>query len=170
MNKNNFVVHGCFKLRAFDRKTGKLLWESKLENKYTDEGLDYILEVIFKGGTRYDPLYIGLLGSDATDPHDWKMSNNGSVWTEVTAYDETARQEFIDGSISGHKINNAENQATFNINGSVIVWGAFLTTNNTKGGDTGILLCASNFEEGQKNLDNGAVLKITYEVGAQNPS
>ena len=161
-------IGGVFEIECYD-KDGELKWKDDAHNMWVQEGRDYILNVIFKNGTRNDPLYVGLFEQE-TPSDDWTMSNNGTTWHENTDYSESARQEFIDGDISGtttRQLDNDDNIATFSITASATLKGAFLTTDNTKGGTSGTLLCAATFDEGDRNVTNGDTVKVKYTVGCQ---
>ena len=61
-------------------------------------------------------------------------------------------------------ISNSSSVAVFSINGTTVVGGAFLTNNNTKGGTTGILFSASDFQSpGDRSVVSGDVLNVTYQ-------
>jgi hypothetical protein len=61
-------------------------------------------------------------------------------------------------------ISNSASVAVFSINGTVTVAGAFLTSNNTKGGTTGILFSASDFQSpGDRAVVSGDTLNVTYQ-------
>jgi hypothetical protein len=58
---------------------------------------------------------------------------------------------------------NSASPAVYSINGSTTVGGAFLTSNNTKGGTTGILFSAADFQSpGDRSVVNGDTLTVTY--------
>jgi len=60
-------------------------------------------------------------------------------------------------------ISNALSPAQFNINATDTVGGAFLISNNTKGGTTGVLFSASDFlAPGDRNVSSGDTLNVTY--------
>jgi hypothetical protein len=60
-------------------------------------------------------------------------------------------------------ITNGSSPAVFSINGTTVVGGAFLISNNTKGGTTGVLFSASDFTSpGDRSVVNGDTLNVTY--------
>jgi hypothetical protein len=61
-------------------------------------------------------------------------------------------------------ISNSASVAVFSINGTTTVGGAFLTTDNTKGGTSGTLFSASDFQSpGDRSVVSGDVINLTYQ-------
>jgi hypothetical protein len=61
-------------------------------------------------------------------------------------------------------ISNSSSVAVFSINGTTTVGGAFLTTDNTKGGTSGTLFSASDFQSpGDRSVVSGDVINLTYQ-------
>jgi hypothetical protein len=88
-------------------------------------------------------------------------------WTEVTAYSEATRPAATFGTSTTADpsvISNTASVAVFNITSTTVVGGAFLTSNNTKGGTTGTLFSASDFQSpGDRSVASGDVLNVTYQ-------
>jgi hypothetical protein len=88
-------------------------------------------------------------------------------WTEVTDYSQTERPTATFGSATAADpsvIDNSGSVAVFTINGTTTVGGAFLTSNDTKGGTTGILFSAADFQSpGDRSVVSGDTLNVTYE-------
>lgn len=161
---DRFLVGGYFEFWDY-KADGSLRWYEKTHNVYVTEGITYILTTIFKNGTRADPLYVGLNATN-TPAAGWTMTNNGSTWNESVVYSNATRQEFTDGTITTGTLSNTGNEASFSINAGGTVYGAFLTTDSTKAGTTGSLVCSCNFTEGSRVLVSGDTLKVRYTVGA----
>ena len=143
-------------------RDGKLIHsEYQKPNLYTTEGISYILNTIFKNQTRLDPWYIGLNATN-NPAAGWTMANKGTTWNAFTSVDESTWPEAVDGSISNGQI--AMTQVTFNVSSSGTVYGAHITSNNSKSGTSGTLLCAVNFSASRSVEDNDQIL-ITYTVG-----
>ncbi|MHC1623451.1 MAG: hypothetical protein ACXQTR_02530 [Candidatus Methanospirareceae archaeon] len=165
--KSGFKFGGVFEVTCHD-KDGNLKWTDKAHNLWVQEGLEYLLDVIFKAGTRQDPLYVGLIKTTLPGT-DSSMNDNGTGWYEADEYDETTRQEFVDGAITGtttKQLDNDASKASFTMNASVTLKGAFLATDNTKGGTTGKLLCAVAFTEGDRSVLDNDVVNVKYTVGS----
>jgi len=61
-------------------------------------------------------------------------------------------------------IDNSGSVAVFSINNTVTVGGAFLTSDDTKGGTSGILFSAADFQSpGDRNVVSGDTLNVTYQ-------
>jgi hypothetical protein len=152
---------GIFTVTCYD-KNGNIKWKEETHNLVVNEGLDHILEVIFIGGSAYSNFYIGLVSSNPViSAGDTLASHSG--WSEISDYSEGQRQEFVE-TRSGETVDNTANLATFSINNSAIIGGSFITSAQT--GTTGILLAASAFSNGEKNVSDGDTIKVMYEFRA----
>ena len=154
-----------FEVECFD-KHGNLKWRDTIKNLVVDEGLDDVLDKYLKGSSYTAAHYVGLTdGTPTFAAGDTMTSHTG--WTEVTAYDETVRQDATWGTVSGKSVNNSANKAVFTIStNSTVVGGAFLATDSTKGGTTGTLYGGGAFSAGDKTLDDGDVLNVTVTASA----
>lgn len=157
---------GVFTVQCFD-KDGNLKWAEENHNLVVNEGLQDMNTKYFSGSGYTAAWYIGLYGSGATNSPaagDTMASHIG--WTEVTAYSQATRPAVTFGTATTADpsvITNSASPATFSINGTTTVGGAFLTSNNTKGGTTGILFSASDFQSpGDRSVVNGDTLTVTY--------
>jgi hypothetical protein len=87
-------------------------------------------------------------------------------WTEVTAYSNANRPTatFATPTTADPSVvTNSASPASFNINATATIGGAFLTSNNTKGGTTGTLFSAADFQSpGDRSVVNGDTLNVTY--------
>lgn len=158
-------VGGRFEVECFG-PDGQLKWQDSFENLVVTEGLEYILGILLKGETPSDPWYIGLTdGTPTVDAGD-SLTGTHAGWTEVTAYSESTRQEFVDGAISTNEVDNSASKASFSINSdATTIGGAFLADDSTQGAN-GTLLCVGAFTGGDKTADNGDTLTVQYTFGA----
>lgn len=154
-----------FHVRCFD-KDGKLKWEDTIENTVVNVGLDDILDKYYKGTSYTAAHYVGLTdGTPTFAAGDTMASHSG--WAEVTAYSEASRPQFQPGTVSGQSVDNSANKASYSINASATIGGAFLTTDNTKGGTAGTLVGGGAFSGGDKSLSSGDTLEVTVTATAQ---
>ncbi len=147
---------------------GNLKWEDSFHNVVVNEGLNYILDVMFVGATTdIDPFYVGL--TDATPSvvaGDTAAQIDGTnSWAEVQTYDEAVRQTYTDVR-SSQSVSNTASPAVFTISGTVTVGGAFMASVSTKGGTTGTLLCGGAFTGGNRAVVDDDTLTVTYTFTA----
>jgi hypothetical protein len=142
-------------------KNGKVKWRDFIENDVVNVGLDDLLDKYFKGSAYTALHYVGLTDGTPTPAAGDTMASHAG-WVEVQAYDEAVRQTFTPGAVSGQSVDNSASKATFTIDtNSTTIGGAFLTTDNTKGGSTGTLYAVGAFSAGDKLLDDNDVLEVT---------
>lgn len=158
-------LDGYFRLVARD-KNGNILWTEFVGNLITNAGLDHSLESTLGAGTQITAWYLGLTdGTPTVAAGDTAASHAG--WTEVTAYDEADRQACTFGATSAQSIDNVGNEAVFTIStNSTTIGGAFLISDDTKGGSTGTLFSAAAFTGGDRSLDDGDTLTVDYTCAA----
>jgi len=129
-------------------------------------GLDDALNEYFKGSAYTAAHYVGLTDGTPTVAAADTMSSHAG-WVEVTAYDEATRQTATWGTVSSQSVNNGANKAIFTISAdATTIGGAFITTNDTKGGSTGILYGGGAFTAGDKTLADDDVLNVTVTASA----
>lgn len=158
---------GVFTVQCFDSE-GNLKWSEEKHNLVVNVGLKDMNDKYFSGSSYTAAWYIGLYGAAASnDPAAGDTMASHSGWTEVTAYSESTRPQAVFGAATTADpsvISNSSSVAVFSINGTTVVGGAFLTSNNTKGGTTGILFSASDFQSpGDRSVVSGDVLNVTYQ-------
>ena len=159
-------AHGEYKLQCFDSE-GNLKWEMGGHNLVVNQGLQDMNTKYFTGSTYTAAWYLGLYGAAASnDPtaNDTAASHPG--FTEITPYSNATRPACSFGTATTADpsvITNSLSPAAFNINGVATVGGAFLISDNTKGGSAGVLFSASDFQApGDRVVASGDVLNVTY--------
>ena len=157
---------GVFTVQCHD-ENGNLKWQAEKHNLVVNVGLKDMNDKYFLGSSYTATWYIGLYGAGASNTpaaSDTMSSHIG--WTEVTTYSQSTRPAAtfaVATTADPSVITNSVSPATFSINGTTTVGGAFLTSNNTKGGTTGILFSASDFQSpGDRSVVNGDTLTVTY--------
>jgi hypothetical protein len=158
---------GVFTATCYD-KDGNVKWVAKSPNLVVNVGLADMNDKYFSGSGYTAAWYIGLYGSGATnDPAAGDTMASHAGWTEVTAYSQATRPAATFGSATvadPSVIDNSASVAVFSINGTTTVGGAFLTSDDTKSGTSGILFSASDFQSpGDRSVVSGDTLNVTYE-------
>ena len=158
---------GRFTVECFD-KDGNLKWKEENDNLVVNVGLQDMNTKYFSGSSYTAAWYIGLYGSGSTNnPAAGDTMSSHAGWTEVTAYSQATRPAAVFGTASTANpsvISNSASVAVFSINGTTTVGGAFLTSNNTKGGTTGTLFSASDFQTGDRAVISGDTLNVTFQL------
>jgi len=149
---------------------GQFKWSDTFHNLVVNEGLQNMNQTFFKGSGYTAAWYLGLVtgpGSGTTFSAGDTLASHGSTgsggWTENTAYTgnrkavtfgtaTTADPSVIDNSA-------APSSFTMNANAQVIA-GAFLCS--VSSGTSGVLFSAGDFTGGDKTVDSGDTLAVTY--------
>lgn len=127
-----------------------------------------ILDSYFRGTAPPAAWYVGLVDGatfTAFDPVTDTMPSHPG-WTEVTAYAEATRQQWVPGVVlDGYPatLNNPGN-AIVNPTADGSAIGIFLCSVATKGGTTGQLVGPFFFENGVKNLVTAAPFSINMNI------
>lgn len=159
---------GVYKIQCHD-KDGNLKWEAESKNLVVNGGLQDMNAKYFTGSTYTAAWYLGLYGAAASNnPAAGDTMSSHAGWTENTTYSNANRPTCTFGTpttANPSVATNSASPATFNINGTTTVGGAFLTSNNTKGGTTGTLYSAADFSSpGDRSVVNGDTLTVTYTL------
>jgi len=150
-------------------KDGNLKWSTEASNLVVNAGLQYMAgTALANSAAQITTWYIGLYGAAASntpDPGDTMASHAG--WTEITPYSDSTRPTATfapSTNANPSVVTNTSNKAVFNINATATVGGAFLTSNSTKGGSSGTLFSAADFQSpGDRSVVSGDVLSVTYQ-------
>jgi len=117
---------------------GDIRWVENVHNLVTTVGLNDSLDKHFKGSSYTATWYVGLTNTTPTFAQADTASSHAG-WTEFTTYSESVRQTLTLGTVAAGSVDNTASKAVFSVNGSGTVGGAFLISNSTKSGTTGIL-------------------------------
>ena len=157
---------GVFAIRCHD-ENGNLKWEAESHNLVVNAGLKDMNDKYFTGASYTAAWFIGVYGAGASNnPAAADTAASHAGWTEVTAYSNATRPAatFAAATTADPSvITNSASPASFSINGTTTVGGAFLISNSTKGGTTGILFSAADFSApGDRAVVSGDTLTVTY--------
>lgn len=167
MNHESVKAGGVFIAKCYDSE-GNLKWESKTPNLVVNQGLQDMNAKYFLGSGYTAAWYIGIYGAAASNnPAAGDTAAIHAGWTEVTNYSQANRPTAVFATPSTADpsvVTNTASPATFSINATVTVGGAFLISNNTKGGTSGVLFSASDFQApGDRAMVSGDTLVVTYQ-------
>jgi len=165
---DNATAKGVYTVQCHDAD-GNLKWEAHAPNLVVNEGLQDMNAKYFTGSSYTATWYLGLYGAaSSNNPAAGDTMSSHAGWTEVTAYSQANRPTCTFGTpttANPSVATNSASPATFSINGTTTVGGAFLTSNNTKGGTTGTLYSAADFSApGDRSVVSGDTLTVTYTL------
>ena len=157
---------GLFEIKCHD-KDGNLKWEAQSKNLVVNVGLQYMAGTALTSVTQITTWYLGLYGAGASNtPAAGDTMSSHAGWTEVVAYSNATRvaATFVTATAANPSVvTNSASPATFNINGTTTVGGAFLTSGSAKSGTTGTLFSAADFgSPGDRSVVSSDTLSVTY--------
>jgi hypothetical protein len=165
---NRVKAGGIFHFKCFD-KDGNLKWEESTHNLVVNVGLADMNDKYFEGVSYSAAWYLGLVdgpGAGNTYAAADTMSSHAG-WTENAGYSQSTRVAATFGSATvadPSVIDNSGSVAIFSINATSTIAGAFLTSDDTKSGTSGILFSVSNFQSpGDRSVVSGDTLNVTYQ-------
>jgi len=157
---------GLFEIKCHD-KDGNLKWEAQSKNLVVNVGLAYMAGTALTSTTQITSFFLGLYGAGASNtPAAADTMSSHAGWTEVVAYSNATRvaATFVAATTANPSVvTNTASPATFNINGTTTVGGAFLTSGSAKGGTAGTLFSAADFgSPGDRSVVASDTLAVTY--------
>lgn len=142
---------------------GKLKWIEDIDNLVTTVGKNDALDKYLSGSAYTAAWYLGLISSTSygVGPAVGDTAASHAGWTEDQGYSQASRPtaSFSAASAGSKALSSA---AVFSINANTTIKGCFLISNSTKGGTTGILYSAGLFTGGDKVVQNGDTLNVSY--------
>ena len=154
----SIAITGAYTVECYDA-AGNLKWSDQIKNLVVTVGKNDLLDKYFAGSAYTAAWYLGLINSGGTYAAADTMSSHAG-WTENIGYSAATRPAPAwSAAASGSKSTTA---TAFSINASGTIGGAFLTSNSTKSGTTGILYSAGNFTGGNRTVASGDTLNVTY--------
>jgi hypothetical protein len=157
---------GVYHIECHD-KDGNLKWTADTQNLVVNAGLAYMAGTALTSVAQITTWYIGLYGAGASNtPAAGDTMSSHAGWTEVVPYSNATRvaATFATATTASPSVvTNAASPATFNINATSTVGGAFLTSGSAKSGTTGTLFSAGDFSSpGDRSVVSGDIISVTY--------
>jgi hypothetical protein len=157
---------GVYHVECHD-KDGNLKWSADSKNLVVNAGLAYMAGTALTSVTQITTWYIGLYGAGASNtPAAGDTMASHAGWTEVIPYSNATRVQatFVTATTANPSVvTNSASPATFNINATSTVGGAFLTSGSAKNGTTGTLFSAADFSApGDRSVVSGDIISVTY--------
>lgn len=130
-------------------------------NLLVAEGLTSMLGVYLHADTQLPNWFIGVFEGNFTPVDGTNASNVATNSTECTAYASLTRPAYVPAAAASKSITNSASRASFIFNATKTIYGAFLVSNSTKSGTSGVLLSAARFGTSKDVVDTDELL-LTY--------
>lgn len=160
--KHGLPVRGEIRLVCRNRD-GSIAWKERVQNAAVTVGLNYVLDVAFRGQSQLSSWYCGLIDGASTptlSSADTMSSHSG--WSENTSYSESTRRQWSPSAAASGAVSNAS-AFSFTANASATIYGLFFASNSTKSGTSGTLWATAPLSV-PRALVNGQALYVTYTV------
>lgn len=142
---------------------GALRWSDGIDNLVTNVGKANALDNQLAGVSYTAAWYIGLISSVSyvagVLATDTAAAHGG--WTEDQSYTQGTRPAASFAAASGGS-KSTSTASVFSMNAGVTIKGCFLTSSSTKGGTAGTLYSCGLFSGGDKVLQSGDTLNVSY--------
>lgn len=145
---------------------GQVKWRESIDNLVVTAGKNDLLTNYFKGSSYTAAFFVGLVDNasfSAIAAGDTAASHAG--WLDAVPYSNATRPALTLGTASAGSIDNSASKASFTINATATLNGAFCITNSTKSGTTGVLYSASSFGSTRSVINGDTVnVQVTLTV------
>lgn len=144
---------------------GKLKWEDHIINLVVNAGLNDSLDKHLKGSSYTAAWYVGLCSGTPTFAAGDTMASHAG-WAENQDYSSATRPALTLGAVSGQSVDNSASKASYSINATATIGGAFVVNLPTKGQTSGTLYGGGAFTGGNRSVQNGDTLNVTVTATA----
>lgn len=156
---NQVPMGATYVVELFDKRTGNVLHREVAKNLVPEEGVTAMANILFARAAAPSNMYIGLYGADYTPLPTVTAATLPALAGEITGYEQASRVLFVPDAVVAGAILNTANKAEFSFVVPTQVYGAFMSTNSTKGGVTGTIFSAVKFPT-VKNGDADLALRV----------
>lgn len=156
---------GVFTVECRD-SSGNLKWTDSFHNLVVNEGLQDMNSKYFSGSGYTAAWYLGLVtgpGSGTTFAAGDTLASHAG-WTENTNYSGNRKAATFGTATTADPsvVDNSGSPAVFSITSNAqTIAGAFLCS--VTSGTSGVLFSAGDFTGGDKSVDSGDTLSVTYQ-------
>jgi hypothetical protein len=144
---------------------GKKTDELSSHNLVVNTGLNDILNCYLNAGSQQATWFLGIFQGNYVPVASDTAASIATNSTECSSYSGATRPQWVPAAPSGQSITNSAARATYTFNATVTIYGAFLISNNTIGGTSGVLFSGAQFGA-SKNVVNGDQLLLSYQFTA----
>lgn len=125
---------------------GSIIGSGKTKNLVPQVGIDHLAGLLRGTVSPISSWYVGLFEGNFVPTSATKASDLQISAQECQSYSESARPEWNETYDGVSVITNLSNRAEYSFTADKRVYGAFLISSATKGGDSGLLLSIARFD------------------------
>ena len=162
-NVENLSVGGMFHAECYD-SLGDIKWEDGFHNLVVNQGLADMNNKYFNGSGYTAAWYLGLIDNNpapSLSGADSMSSHAG--WTESANYSGGRKLLTFGTSTQADPSVITASAVSFSITGADTIYGAFVASDSTVGGTSGILFSEGAFSS-VRNVVSGDTLNVTYSL------
>lgn len=141
-------------------RNGEVIDSEVAKNIVPTEGLDYMLNALFKGSSVYSSWYVALYEGNYVPVAGATIATLPANAVETTAYSEANRVAFVPGTVSSGSVDNTSSKAEFTFTASKTIYGGFIASSVSKSATSGVAISAVRFTN-PKQVSTGDVLRVT---------
>lgn len=162
-------IRGAFNFDYRDPKVRKRDWCFWVPNAVTTEGLNYLLNANFRGGTQQPNWFLGLIdnsGFSALDPGDTHTAHTG--WGEYSGIFLSARPAWNVATAANSGQLTSSSPSIFSITANGSIRGAFVASRTLVGVGAGAVLYSTGAMSAGMSVSSGGTLSVTYSGQLRN--
>lgn len=150
------------KFEFFDAE-GNLVWCEEVQNLMPQVGINYVAGAMFGDTAPIGTFYIGLFQNNVLPTSSTTASDIPTTLGEFVGYSNSTRPLWNRSYDGIGSINNSASRAEFTITADARLYGGFLVSTSTKGGNTGLLLSVARFES-PRDVTAGGTFRVTSVI------
>lgn len=157
------VASGRYTVRCVG-SDGTLKWSEEISNLVTTQGRNDALDKHLSGVGYTANWYVGLISATGytSGPQAEDTAALHAGWLEEVGFSGSRPAASFAAAATGTK--SLATPSVFAITADVVVRGCFLSSSSTKGGAGGVLYSAGLFSQGNKTIQNGDTLNVSYSA------
>lgn len=126
--------------------------------------IDHLASMIRgSGATPISDWFVGIFENNYVPTSAVTAADLPAVVGECVAYSEVSRPSFVDSYDGVGQIDNLASKAVFTLTADKTLYGGFINSSSTKGGNTGTLMSVARFDTA-KVVPSGAELSVSAEL------
>jgi hypothetical protein len=159
MNSESAMKIGFHYTCVLSDPDGRVVSATMGKNLFPLEGRNHMLESAIGGGGQIADWFVGLFKGNYTPTNADTAASFAAAALEVTAYAEASRLPLVTNLPNAGVLDSVGHEVTFTLTQDATIYGGFISSSQSKGSTSGILLSAVRFASPQQGYA-GQTVKI----------